>query len=135
MGITPRKDEVEGVVSLLESDEFDDAGEMAKAIIKLVADVLSQRTTHGVAVGMPGCKPALAVGPFYTVRDARKCVSDAQEAGMEARTHRLSGAGSIRAAQALRAVCVCGHRTESHVWTTCTIAGCGCAGVNFEEGN
>jgi len=93
MGITPRKDEVEGVVSLLESDEFDDAGEMAKAIIKLVADVLSQRTTHGVAVGMPGGKPALAIGPCYSVRDARSIAKDAQEAGMEARIARLSGDG------------------------------------------
>ena len=135
MAITPRKDEVAGVVALLESDQFDTSTGMAAAIIKLVADVLSQRTTHGVAVGMPGCKPALAVGPFYTVRDARKCVSDAQEAGMEARIARLSGTGSIKAAQVLRTVCVCGHRVESHVFTTCTIAACGCQSVHFEEGN
>ena len=135
MSIQPRKAEVAGVVALLESDEFDTSTGMASAIIKLVADVLSQRTTHGVAVGMPGCKPALAIGPCYSVRDARSIAKDAQEAGMEARIARLSGTGSIKAAQALRAFCVCGHRTEVHVWTTCTIAGCGCAGVNFEEGN
>ena len=135
MGITPRKDEVEGVVSLLESDEFDDAGEMAKAIIKLVADVLSQRTTHGVAVGMPGCKPALAIGPLYTIRDAQRVAKDAQQCGLEARIRRLSGTASIKAALVLRTLCTCGHRTESHVWTTCTIADCGCESVNFEEGN
>ena len=133
--ITPRKSEVAGVVALLESDEFDTSTGMASAIIKLVADVLSQRTTHGVAVGMPGQKPALAIGPLYTIRDAQRVAKDAQQCGLEARIARLSGTGSIKAAQTLRAVCVCGHRTESHVWTTCTIADCGCESVNFEEGN
>ena len=131
--ITPRKEEVAGVVALLESNEFDTSTGMAKEIVKLVADMLSLRTTHGVAVGMPDCKPALAIGPCYSVRDARTIAKNAQEAGLWARIARLSGTGSIKAAQALRAVCVCGHRTEAHVWTTCTIAGCGCAGVTFEE--
>ena len=132
--ITPRREEVAGVVALLESDEFDTSTSMAKAIIKLVADVLSQRTTHGVAVGMPDMPPALAIGPCYSVRDARSIAKNAQEAGMEARIARLSGSASIKAGEVLRTVCVCGHRVESHVWTTCTIQACGCKGVNFEEG-
>lgn len=74
--ITPRKAEVAGVVALLESDQFDTPEQMAGQIIKLVADVLSQRTTHGVAVGMPGGKPALAIGPLYSVRDARRTNSE-----------------------------------------------------------
>ena len=69
------------MVALLESDQFDTSTGMASAIVKLVADVLSQRTTHGVAVGMPGGKPALAIGPCYSVRDARSIAKDAQEGG------------------------------------------------------
>ena len=63
MYLTPRKAEIAGVVALLESDEFDTSTGMAAAIIKLVADALSQRTTFGVAVGMPGGKPCTGNWP------------------------------------------------------------------------
>ena len=134
MSITPRKDEVAAVVALLESDQFDTSTSMASAIVKLVADILSLRTTRGVALGMPGSeRPALALGPYYTLRDAKRAVTDAQEAGLQARMARLDGTGSIKAAQALKQVCVCGHRTEMHVFVNCAVTGCACLEVAYSE--
>ena len=127
--ISPRKEEVAAVVALLESDEFDTSEGMARDIIKLVADILSLRTTRGVALGMPGqTPPAMAMGPYYTLRDAKKAVTDAQEAGLQARMARLDGTGSIKAAQVLKKACACGHRIEAHAWITCTIVNCDCKG-------
>ena len=133
MSISPRKEEVAAVVALLESDQFDTSQQMGAAIIRQVADDLSRRTTRGVAVGMPGCKPALAIGPFYDVRSAKNCAQEAQEAGLEARMARLSGTGSIRAAQTLRRVCLCGHRTEMHVFAVCGVTNCKCEGVTYGD--
>jgi hypothetical protein len=132
MSISPRKAEVDAVVTLLTSDDYDTSEAMAKDIIKQVAGDLSKRTTFGVAVGFAGDNhPGLAIGAFYSVRDANKTAKDAREAGMEARVARLSGTGSIRAAQALKQVCVCGHKTEMHVMTTCAVAKCDCQGVDL----
>ena len=134
MSLTPRKEEVAAVVALLESDQYDTSEGMARDIIKLVADILSLRTTRGVALGMPGqTPPALALGPYYTLRDAKKAVSDAQEAGLQARMARLDGTGSIKAAQVIKRVCVCGHRTEMHVFVNCAVTGCACQEVAYSE--
>jgi hypothetical protein len=132
MGISPRKAEVDAVVALLESDQFDTSTGMARQIVKQVADELSKRTTFGVAVGFAGDNhPGLAIGAFYSVRDANKTAKDAREAGLQARVARLSGTGSIRAAQALRQACVCGHKTEMHVLGMCAVTKCACEGVAY----
>lgn len=43
MRITPRREEVKTVVEILESDQYDSADAMAKALIKTVADALWMR--------------------------------------------------------------------------------------------
>ncbi|OKI45088.1 hypothetical protein [Micromonospora sp. CB01531] len=43
MRITPRKEEVAAVVAVLESDQYDSAQAMAKAVIKEVAELLDMR--------------------------------------------------------------------------------------------
>ena len=127
MSVVPRKEEIAAVIALLESDSFDSSRDMAAQVIKTVADVLAVRTTRGVAVGMPGKPPALAIGPFYTLADAKRTVRDAQEAGLEARMARLGGTGSIEAAQVLRRACVqCSHPIEMHIFVTCAVAKCDC---------
>lgn len=134
MAISPRRDEVAAVVALLTSDDYDTSEQMGRDVIKLVADVLSKRDTLGVRVRFHDpASPGLSIGPFYDKRSAQKCVSDAREAGMDAFVARLSGTGSIRAAQALKQVCVCGHRTEMHVLGTCAVTKCECGGVDKRE--
>ena len=134
MAISPRKAEVDAVVTLLESDQFDTSTGMARELIKLVADMLSERDTLGVRLTFPDhSSPGLAVGPFYDKRSAQACLKDAQEVGMDALLARLSGTGSIRAAQALKRACVCGHKTEMHCFGVCAVARCACEGVAYNE--
>ena len=49
MQLTPRKAEVTEVVALLESQEFDTAEALAKAIIKTVADQVERREWYAMA--------------------------------------------------------------------------------------
>jgi hypothetical protein len=87
--IRPRGNEVEAVVRVLESDEFDSPEAMATALVKVVATELAKRDTLGVAAGFPGEGPVLAVGPFYDQKDVKKYVQSAQECGLETRVRRL----------------------------------------------
>lgn len=128
MSISPRKVEVDAVVELLTSDTYDTSEAMARDLIKLVADVLSRRDTLGVALSFAGNPPGLAIGPFFSKRDAEKCAQDAREAGMEARVNRLSGTGAIRPAAVLTAAfcTACTHRVEMHPNVECYVNRCDC---------
>jgi len=130
MSISPRKAEVDAVVALLESDQFDTSAGMAREIVKQVADDLSQRDTKGVALSFPGQPPGLALGPYYSARDAQKALTDAREAGMEARVCRLSGTGAIRPIAVLTSECgTCGHRVEMHPKVECYVHKCPCGAL------
>lgn len=128
MSILPRKAEVDVVVAVLESDQFDTSAGMAREIVKLVADTLSKRDALGVSLSFAGNPPGLAIGPFYSKRDAEKCAQDAREAGMEARINRLSGTGAIRPVAVLTArFCItCDHRVEMHPNGVCYVNHCDC---------
>src|SRR5450759_3032369 len=96
MRLTPRKAEIEAVTAILTSDEYDSEQDMAKALIKTIAQILSERNTFGVAIGFADSLPGLVIGPLYSTADAQACITEAQEAGMEARMGRLCGTTSIR---------------------------------------
>jgi len=127
VSITPRKAEVEAVIALLESDDFDTSRAMAVQIVKQIADDLSRRDTKGVALSFPGQPPGLALGPYYSTRDAQKALTGAREAGMDARICRLSGTGAIRPIAVLTSECgTCGHRVEMHPKVECYVHKCEC---------
>lgn len=71
MRLTPRKEEVNAVVEILESDQYDSAQAMAKALIKTVADALWMRDWYVL-----GSKFRtednfwLPYGPFASVSEA-----------------------------------------------------------------
>ena len=119
MYLTPRKTEIDAVVPIIESGSFDTPEAMAREVIKVVAQVLSERDTYGVHAyykvkGAPNFG-GLAIGVFYDRRDAEKCAQDVRETGMEARIARLSGTTSIKPPASLQGViCECGHRKELH---------------------
>jgi hypothetical protein len=125
MYLTPRKAEIDAVAEILNADnseEFDNAEDMARHVIKVVAQFLSERDSYGVHAyfarrwANEGAEPyGLSIGPFYDRRDAVKASQDAREAGMEARIGRLSGSASIKPPETLQGViCECGHRKELH---------------------
>ncbi|MDH6462090.1 hypothetical protein M2302_002265 [Micromonospora sp. A200] len=72
MRITPRKDEVAAVVAILESDQYNSADAMAKAVIKEVAELLDMRDwvalTHRFGDGQLG----INWGPFASESEALK---------------------------------------------------------------
>ena len=134
MRLSPRKTEIEPVVAILTSDEYDSETDMAKALIKTVAQVLSERNTFGVAIGFDDNHPGLAIGPFFSTADAQTCITEAQEAGMKARIARLCGTTSIKPPDALVGGCgECGHRKALHPksYKCLVLPTCGC--LRFKE--
>ena len=59
MAVTPRREEVEAVVAVLESDEHEDSVSMAKALIRVVAEQLQRRTQTHAAMIMRRCTAPL----------------------------------------------------------------------------
>ena len=72
MKLTPRGNEVKAVVSLLESDEFETPEAMAKAIIKEIADLLSQRDFYAWVYRESPDAFYLPWGPFTSESEAKK---------------------------------------------------------------
>lgn len=72
MNISPRKDEYAPVVALLESDQFDSAAALAKAVVKTVYDELLKRDWTAWVYRFPSGGPVLAVGPFTSDSEAAK---------------------------------------------------------------
>jgi hypothetical protein len=135
MRLSPRKAEIEAVTAILTSDEYDSEQDMAKALIKTIAQILSERDTYGVGIGfansngLPGY--GLVVGPYYSRADAQTCMTEAQEAGMEVRGGRLCGTTSIRSPEARVGGCgECGHHKELHPksYKCLVLPTCGCKG-------
>ncbi|WP_394615916.1 hypothetical protein JNUCC0626_40335 [Lentzea sp. JNUCC 0626] len=81
MRITPRKDEISAVAELLESDAYDSAEALAKAVIKRVAEVLADREFYaGVHRFGPG-QLQLAWGPFTSDAEVVKFAKTAALGG------------------------------------------------------
>jgi hypothetical protein len=67
---TPRKQEYDAIVEILESPDFDSPQAMAKALLKEMVEILSMRDTFaGVHVWKDGTK-GVNWGPFYSEADA-----------------------------------------------------------------
>lgn len=115
MSISPRANEVQAVVKIMESQDYDTAEQMAAAIVRAVAAELAKRDSLGVAAGFPGEGPVLAVGPFYDSRDVQKYVESAQECGLETRVRRLGSPLPIAPSEAPKSRCsACPHEPAFH---------------------
>lgn len=79
--ITPRKNETAAVEAILNSDQYDDATAMAKAIVKAVAGELDKRDKYLVGLGYHGASPHVLVGPFYGEAEATKFMAAMAERG------------------------------------------------------
>lgn len=72
MRITPRGEEVKAVVDLLESDGFDSADKMAKAVIKEVADMLAMREWFALTHIWENGSKGLNFGPYGSKAEVKK---------------------------------------------------------------
>jgi hypothetical protein len=113
--ISPRGNEIDAVVEVLESEAYDSPEKMAAAIIKAVVAELAKRDALGVAAGFAGEGPVLAVGPFYDQRSVQKYVESAQECGLETRVRRLGSPLPIGPPEDPKAACAgCEHDKVFH---------------------
>lgn len=112
MRLSPRGPEVKAIVELLESDDFDSAEALAKAVIKRVGELLSDRDMYAWVYGM-GDGFNLAWGPFSSDSEAKKFAG--QYADMLKGLHMILPLGSPTALTE-RATA---NKVPSHFCTTC----------------
>lgn len=148
MKITPRGNEVEAVTAILESDEYADAKGMAKAIIKAVADCLSERDwfiyVNEARYGENNDKlMVLSFGPFTSDTEATKFAKlygvslggSVQERNMVLKVYsparHIAHINEVDTAYgATRDLCECGHFKGLHehpkMGLACALVGCPC---------
>lgn len=72
MKLTPRKDEIKAVVDVLESDGYDNADQMARAVIKVVAEALGQREWYAYAHRFKVGQTPMLWGPLSSDKEVEK---------------------------------------------------------------
>ncbi|MEU5902191.1 hypothetical protein ACIRD2_02535 [Streptomyces sp. NPDC093595] len=75
MRLTPRKEEVEAVKALLEDPDFSSADQMAKAVIKQVADILQMRDWVALVHTWSDGSRGLNWAPFGNEAEAKSFAS------------------------------------------------------------
>lgn len=70
MKLTPRADEYKPVIEILESDEYDNAEKMAKAVVKAVAEMLWMRDWYALTHHFDGGTFGVNWGPFASEAEA-----------------------------------------------------------------
>lgn len=116
MALTPRKNEIDAVLAILESEDYDDAASMAKELIKAVYAELGKRDGYGVAIGLRTDDLRIPHGPFATILDAKRVAKEAEARGLVAFVAPLLGAANALAeeAEATHRKCKCGHPSVLH---------------------
>lgn len=114
---TRRKDEVERITALLESDDFDSAEQLAGAILQEAVDIIGGRHSW---VLWSRLYPEVGWGPYWTEGQAVKAWTDSVGPALGAK-----GGGVIPVAPWSEAVyesgletptdvCICGHARWKH---------------------
>jgi hypothetical protein len=115
MRLTPRKEEIKEVVATLESDQFDSADAMAKALIKQVADILWMRDWYVLGTKFSEDSTFwLPYGPFASESEAESVFKKYGAGGKYARTVKIYSPGRLVA-----------YTTGKQGWPG-YCAGCGC---------
>jgi hypothetical protein len=79
--ITPRKAEVQQIVSLLESDGYENAEALAKDVLKEAAAIFAGREWHAYAWRTGPGAPVLAWGPLSSPTEVKKFAEKAALGG------------------------------------------------------
>ncbi len=136
MKLTPRGDEVKAVVAILESDEYDSADKMAKALIKTVADFLDYRDWYALGHRFEGDSAVVGWGPYASESEAVKVAEKVSLGGIWTVKH-LSSPGVLLgnvegAPPGTKGFCQkCGHAPFMHLIDgssrgACPLPNCGC---------
>ena len=116
MALTPRRNELDAVTAILESDEFDSSADMAKALVKTIYAELGKRDGYGVAIGLRTDDLRIAHGPYATILDAKRVVKEAEARGLVAYIAPLLGAANALTEEedSTYRRCTCGHPEALH---------------------
>ncbi|MGC4928048.1 hypothetical protein [Streptomyces sp. DT117] len=137
MRLTPRREEVDRVKALLESPDFSSADQMAKAVIKEVAEILQMRDWVALVHTWAGGHRGLNFAPFGNETEALSFASKMAFGGT-GRLVRLSSPGVMLAntdgKKGWKGYCLhpeCGHAPFTHSAATaargaCQIPTCPC---------
>ncbi|USH45894.1 hypothetical protein SEA_VIEENROSE_59 [Streptomyces phage VieEnRose] len=138
MRITPRAQEINRVTEILESGEYDGPKDMAKALLKEMADILAMRDSFVLAHTWADGSRGLNYGPFGTEGDAKKFGERLGGVGGTAHVVPLSSPEVLIANQdgkkSWTPWCVneeCGHAPFAHSMAAaargeCQVPGCPC---------
>jgi hypothetical protein len=128
--ITPRKDEIEAVATILESPDYASVESMARDLIKQVSVLLARRSSFGVYAELEGpVRAGFSLGPYWSKADAERALESAATAGCRGFVAALHSTDAVRPIvdHAVK-VCACGHRPEIHVARHgCAVYRCKCS--------
>ena len=127
MNITPKKEEVAAVASLLTSEDYDTPEDLAREVIRSVYALLSERDGYGVGIGLPTDDLVLPHGPWFNIGDAKRVAAEAQARGLRAFVARLYGPSSALPEDvgSVYKICECGHPKSLHGEGKIARVGCG----------
>lgn len=116
MSISPRKNEIDAAITVLQSEEYETPEQMARALVKSISAELSKRDAFGVGIGLRTDNLRLAHGPYYTQLEAKRVVREAEARGLVAFIAPLLGASNAlrEEEEAMNKRCVCGHPPQLH---------------------
>lgn len=116
MPFTPRKSEVDAVVGLLESEDFDSPAALARAIVKQVAVQLTERPWFAVAHRFTDGDQGINFGIFPGRPDAEKFRDR-----LDGETGVVMLHPPVLTEPEPAGVCRCGHAKELHQLGACAV--------------
>lgn len=135
MRITPRKAEVQEIVKLLESDDYDSADGLAKDVIKRVGELFAEREFYAYAWRAGVGSPVLAWGPLPSEAEVKKFATRANLGGQHLAVRLFSTEAMLgrveEASKGKSSHCPsCGHPLGAHehprMSNKCAVGGCRC---------
>lgn len=138
--LRPRASEVQAVVTLLESGDYETSQDLARAILGTVAGELAKRDTYGVAFGLKTDDLRIPTGPYYDLRDAKSAQKRFEECGLASFTAPLRSPVPPMRDDSVKTLCsVCGHADPLHdsrgCWVYVNRARCECRGTHWAKGD
>lgn len=133
MKVTPRKDEVQAVVAVMESDEFETGEAMAKAVIKQVAELFAKRDWYAWVWRESDDSLQIAHGPLSSKVEAERLATKSGLKGRHMALPLFSTAALLERATAKPPAVRCADCTHPYhchevprYAPKCWVKGCGC---------
>jgi hypothetical protein len=136
VSLTPRIKEVSAIVAVLEREDHETPQALAKEILKLCAELLAQRESIVVGIGLQSDDLYIPHGPFWSLGDAKRVIKAASERGFKSDLRNVwPSDDAVPERVTERVTCAdCGHVKSMHASFGCAVmsrvpkAVCPCSG-------